>query len=311
MPVIRWREKTLLFKIEATYGTDAEPTGAANAVRAKNVAWNPMEGQDVDLAHEQPDLGGSPTIVADLHATLEFEVDLVGSGVAGTAPAFGPILRALGCAETVAAATSVTYNPVSSGHDAATVYLNVGGILYTSLGVRASGTITLNASGVPILKVMMAGLWVAPADQAKPTPDFTGWNNPKIVSHANSAFTIDGSARVLRSFTFDLGNEVEPRFLVGNESIEIVDRAEKLDVQIEAVPLATFNPYALAESGDRVPVVFTHEKATAGRIITLTAPTCQLMRPGAPTEAQGITEWPLSFKPLPTTGNDQWTLAFT
>jgi len=35
------------------------------------------------------------------------------------------------------------------------------------------------------------------------------------------------------------------------------------------------------------------------------------VHPGAPTEAQGITEWPLNLTPLPDTGNDQWTLTLT
>jgi hypothetical protein len=46
---------------------------------------------------------------------VEFDVDLVGSGTAGTAPAWGPLIQACAFAEVIVASTSVTYNPVSSG----------------------------------------------------------------------------------------------------------------------------------------------------------------------------------------------------
>lgn len=311
MPVMKWRKTAMLFKLESTYGTDPTPSGAANAVKVQNATYSPMEGQDLQMDYLLPYISADPSKPADLHSTLQFEVALVGSGAAGTAPAFGPILRALGLAETIVTDTSVTYNPVSDNHDSATVYFNKDGIRYKGVGGRGTGTLTLNASGLPILQVNMTFLYVQPADATLPTTDYSAWNEPVVVSDANSAFTINGDPAVMRSFTFNLGNTVEPIFEVGDEQIAIVDRAETFDLQIRAGALSDFNPYALAEAGTTVPMVFTHEKATAGRIITLTQPRVQLMRPGAPTEAQGLVEWPLTAKPLPGSGNDQFTLAFT
>lgn len=306
-----WRKKVILAKLESTYGTDPTPTGAADAVRAKNVRFNPQEGGDKDLGHETPYMGANATIAVDLHGTLEFDVDLVGSGTAGTAPAFGALLRGCGMAETIVADTSVTYNPISAAFESLTLYLNVDGILYTMTGARGTCTIEANASSEPLLRFKFTALYTAPSDAGAPTPTLTGWLDPKVVSDRNTpTFTIAGSDRILRSMTLDLGNTVEPRFLVNHEEIVISDRAEMLQMQVEAAALAAFNPYALAEAGTRVAIVLQHE-ATAGRIITLSVPTAQAMRPGTPTEAQGITEWPLSFKPLPALGNDQFTLAFT
>jgi hypothetical protein len=311
MAAKKWRKKVLTFKIETTYGTNAVPTGAANAVRAKNVTWNPMEGQDVDLGHETPYLGNQGTTPADLHATLSFEIDLVGSGTAGTAPESGAVLRALGCAETVSAGTSVTYNPISGAMEAATIQLNIDGILYQTTGARGDCDIVANASGIPVLQCKFTGLFVAPSDTAAQTPDYSAWLDPKVVSNANSpVFTIDGDDRIMRSFKMAFGNDVQPRFLVGAEEIVVPDRAEMVEMQIEATALSGFNPYAIAAAGGDVPLVLQHE-AAAGRIVTLNIPKVQLMRPGAPTEAQGIMEWPLSGKPLPDAGNDQWTLVFT
>ena len=84
-----WDEKTLLLKTETSYGVDATPTGAANAILATDVRLSPMEGQDVDRALEMPWMGASGTIPTGLHAKLSFKVELKGSGTAGSAPAFG------------------------------------------------------------------------------------------------------------------------------------------------------------------------------------------------------------------------------
>ncbi|MGH1416898.1 MAG: phage tail tube protein [Pelagimonas sp.] len=306
-----WRKKVILFKTEATYGTDALPTGAVNAVRAKNVRLSPMEGTDVDLGHEVPWLGNQGSVPADLHVTLSFEVDLVGSGTAGQAPAFGPMLLACGCAETIDAGTSVTYNPVSSDMDAGTAYINIDGILFTSVGMRGTCDVVVNASGVPVLQFNFTGLYVPPSDSAAPVSDTSAWPDPKVASHQNTpVFTIDGTPHVMRSFKLSQANEVEPRFLIGKEEVVISDRAEMIECQIEATTLAVFNPYNLAQAQAKVPLVLQHE-ATAGRISTLSVPAAQVQRPDAPTEAQGIMESPLRFKPQPTFGNDQWTLTFT
>ena len=54
-----------------------------------------------------------------------------------------------------------------------------------------------------------------------------------------------------------------------------------------------------------------HHGTTAGKIVTITAPAAQMQRPQGVTEAQKIIEWPLRLKPLPTAGNDQFTLTLT
>ncbi|WP_425099135.1 phage tail tube protein [Tropicibacter sp. S64] len=306
-----WRKKVVTFKIESAYGTNATPTGAANAVRAMNVSWNPMEGQDVELGHETPWLGNQGTVVADQHATLSFELPLVGSGAAGTAPECGPVLRAMGLAQTIVASTSVTYNPISSGFESATIQLEIDGVLFQTVGARGDMDIVANASGIPVLMCRFTGLWVAPSDATITSPDISNWLDPKVVSNANTpVFTIDGDDHVMRSFKLALGNDLQTRFLVGVEEIVIVDRAEMVETQIEATALSVLNPYTLAAAGSDVPIVLQHE-AVAGRIVTLNVPKAKIMRPGAPTEAQGIMEWPLSFKPLPDTGNDQFTIVFT
>ncbi|MCT4554630.1 MAG: phage tail tube protein [Pelagimonas sp.] len=308
---IYWKDKVLLFKAEATYGVDPNPSGAADAVRAKNVTFRPMEGTDVDLGHETPYLGANETLPAELHATLSFECDLVGSGVAGTPPPYASALKACATAETVDPGVSVTFNPVSDNHDSATAYLNIGGILYRSNGMRGNCEIVVNASGVPVLMFSFTGLFVAPSDQAKPTPDYSAWLDPKVASNANTpVFEMGGNGRVLRSFKLNFGNEVQGRFLIGKEEIASPDRNDMIECQVEATPLAIFDPYALALNGTDLTIALQHG-TVPGRIVSLNVPRGRMQRPGAPTQSQGVMEHPLSIKALPVNGNDQWTLTFT
>lgn len=308
-----WNEKTLLVKTEVTYGTDAVPTGAANALLATEVRIMPMEGQDVDRALELPYMGASGTVAAELHTKISFKIEAKGSGVAGTPPAYAPILKACAMAEVTTPGTSVTYSRVSRGQDSATIYLNVDGTLYALRGARGTATLRLSAQGILYYEVEMTGLWVMPAAQIKPATTLGNQLTafPKIASSENTpVFTIAGANHVLRSLSLNFGNSVVGRFLIGSESIIIEDIEETVEMQIEAVPLATLNPFALAKDGTLSEIILQHG-TVAGDRLTLTMPRCQFLRPSGLENQQGIVEWPLRAKPLPNAGNDQLTIVYT
>lgn len=102
MPLLA-RRRTILAKLETTYGTDSVPTGAANAILVRNLEMMPM---DQDLAGRdlvRPYLGSSEQIPAAIRAMVNFEIEIAGSGTAGTAPAWGPLMRGCAFAESVLA----------------------------------------------------------------------------------------------------------------------------------------------------------------------------------------------------------------
>ena len=308
---IKWRSKILLCKIETEYGEDAEPTAAANAVLATDVVWTPMEGNDVSRNLETPYLGGQPTIASELHARLTFKVELAPSGTAGTAPAWGPMMRACAVAEVVTAGTSVVYNPVSDEHESATFYLHIGGTRYVMYGARGNVRYVLGAQGIVYLEFTFTGLYDTPSEAARATPALSAFKAPQIASQRNTAtFTMGGVSPVLRNLTLDLGNTVEARFLIGSEGILITDKQDMVEMTIEALPLTTINPFSLAETQTAVALQLVHGTG-AGRIATLDIDRLQMQRPQGLTNAQGIKEWPLRGIPLPDAGNDQWTLTLT
>jgi len=305
-----WRKKTVLVKLETAYGVDPTPTGAANAVLTTDFKIMPMEGNDVSRNLEQPYLGAQGTLPVELHTKVTFNVELEPSGTAGTAPAWGPLLRACAVAETVTALTSVTYNPVSDNHESVTLWFGLDGTKFVSTGMRGDCSLDFTAQGIPYLRFTFTGLFTQPTEEAVPTPTLAAYKKPQVVTQANTTFSLGGLSLVLRKLMLALGNDVQPSFLVGEELVDITDKAEMVDFTVKAVPLTTFDPYAAALSDDDLALILVHGKA-AGRIATLAMPKIEIQRPQGLEDVQGKVEWPLKAQPLPTAGNDQWTLTLT
>lgn len=90
------RKRTVLAKSESTYGVDASPTGSANAMLVKNLNINPVQAELVSRDLIRPYLGNSEQLLAQTYVTVDFEVEFVGSGTVGLAPAYEPLLKACG-----------------------------------------------------------------------------------------------------------------------------------------------------------------------------------------------------------------------
>lgn len=306
------RRQVLLAKIESSYGVDAAPVGAENAILARNVAVRPMEGQDVSRELVTPWFGAQPTIPAELHATLSFEVELAPSGTAGTPPLWGPLLRGCGCAQVVSG-SSVTYTPISTGFESLTFHFFQDGTRYRLLGARGTASLRVSAQQIPVIAFQFTGLYEPVTDQANPTPTLSAWPAPQLATAVNTPlFTLAGTALVLREFEMDLGVAPELRDLIGANArrIMITERSETIRATVEAVALATFNPFERAATGTPFAAALTHG-AGAGRIAALTLPRLQMQRPDGVAAQQGVVEWPLRMVPLPDDGNDQWTLTLT
>lgn len=309
-----WELQALLAKIETVYGTDAAPA-AVNGVLAQNVKITPMEASEVTRQHARPYQGARPALLVGKQMKLSFEVEAKGSGTAGTAPGFGVLLQACKTAEVIVALTSVTYNPVSSGHKSCSIYFYIDGVLFKVIGARGSWKYKLNADGIVVLEFMMTGLFTQPSAAALPTPTYGTQLTqiPQVASTENTpTFSIGAwPVTALRSFSFDAGNEVKYRSLIRNRQVIIPASNESAEFQIEMEPLGTFNPFSLADAATTSAVSLVHGTG-AGKICTLSLPNFQILNPGDLQQQDGIVEYSLRGKALPgASGNDQFTLAFT
>lgn len=306
-----WNRKLLLAKVETTYGTDAGPTAVANAILATNMSISPMEGQDLSRDRERPYFSADETIPVDVHSKISFTTELAPSGVAGTAPAWGILMRGAGCAQTIVANTSVTYNPVTVGHESLTMHFAIDSDLYKLKGARGTGVIKLDASGIPVIEWTYTGLFVAPTDGVQSAPTYTSWKDAQVANTVNTtSHSINGVETPIKSFSMNMGGEVKPRFLIGSEEVKIGGRKEQIELMIEAQTLATLNPYAMAMAEAKVPLVIQHGVG-AGNRLALNVPRWQVQRPGSPSDFEGGMMRTLRGVPLPNIGNDQWTLTLT
>lgn len=305
---MNFRKRAILFKIETTYGTDAVPTGAANACLVRNLSVAPMENEMVDRELIQSFLGHNAQLPVGTRMTADFEVEMVGSGTAGAAPAWGPIMRACAFAETINAGISVVYNPISESHESGTMYFHLDGVRHKLLGCRGSVSAKVSPKGIPVFAFKFIGLYGGIADAAMPALTLTSWKQPIAVNNANSgSFSLHGHAGKLYDMSIDLANNLVHRDLVGAEDVVITDRAPAGDIEIEAPVIATKDFFAIAKAATTNALTITHG-VTAGYKIKLDAPNVQLINPSY-TDRDGVAALRMGTRLVPgAAGNDEFTI---
>jgi len=265
---IRFERKAVLAKIEAAYGTDPVPTGAANAVLLKGAEINPLQGERVPRELLRTGYGNLAGWLVGRHVSLTARVELAGSGVAGTPPAYAPLLRACGLAETIAAGVSVTYTRVDSGFESNHVYFNHEGTRHIMAGVRGNARFVFQRNRPPEIAFSLLGLWTSDTAVALPALTTTAWKDPLPSTKANTpTFAIDAQSVVGSSFELDLGMDVAYLERINRQEITVRDRRPKLTALIEELPLATKNFFAMA-GGAPVALDYVHGVG-AGKICTI------------------------------------------
>lgn len=309
MTVRKFKNLACLAKIEATYGIDSVPTAAANAIQLSDVTFTPVAGEEVKRDILRPYLGNQGTLFVADYTELKCKVEIAGSGAPGTAPGFGPLLRACSIAEVITATTSAAYNPISSGQEAVSIYFVRDGVKHVMLGARGTATLSLAPKEIPQFEFTLRGLCGPITDAAMPAAVYTGYQTPLVVSVANTpTWTLHDYATIAESLSIDLANTVEPRILVNKESIEVTDRQATGTMVVQATSLAEKDWFSIYRAHTRGTLSIVHGK-TAGNIVEISAPQVQI---GRPTEGQtqGILNYSLPLLLCTGGGNDELTLTF-
>lgn len=305
------RNASLLAKLETTYGTDADPTGSANAVLLSDLRMRPMDMTTVSRDLIRPFLGSSEQMPAEIYNGCEFSVELAGSGTAGTAPAIGPLLRACGFAETIDAGVKVEYTPVSAAFESVTLYVNMDGVLHRGYGCRGTVAFNLKNKDRPLARFNFTGLFVPIIDQALPTVDLAAWQKPLPLSRTNTpVFELHGYAAMLDDLQIDMANQVVYRGLIGgDEFVRITDRQPRGTVLMEAVKVADKDWWTSIRNVTTGPIELEHG-LTAGNIVEVTGPHIQIHTPEYQEQDNILMlSAQLVFTPGPT-GNDEIRLTF-
>ena len=295
-----------LFKIETGYKTDAVPTGLANAIQFSDVTVVPMAGGEVSRDLLLPYMGHQGVILTGTHGTLQGSVELAGAGGAGVVPAYGPLLRACGMHETVSVGEDVVYNPISGSFESGTIYYNLDGVRHILLGCRGTFSLSLVPAQIPRLVFDFKGIAGTITDTPLPEVDLTDFTVPVPVNDANTSMTLFGWDAIAESISIDLAGTVEPRFLIGEESMKITGRKSTGTAVVQATSLATKNWFAIAGAHTKGALAVQHGIA-AGNIIEIAAAGVQVGRV-TQGSSQGIANYSLPLMLTPVAGNDEFTL---
>ena len=305
------RKKTLLIKKETSYGSTSSPTGSANAVLVRDLTVEPVVSDEVSRELIRGYLGNQEVLLANTRVNVSFDVEMAGSGTAGTAPKYSDALQACGLALTTVSNTSNSYAPVSDSFSSVTIKYNTDGVNHTILGARGTFSINCEVASIPVISFQFTGLYSTPTDTAMPTTTYSNQADPVIFKNGNtSSFQLFGYSGALQSWSFDMNNELVYRELVGGtKETLITGRTPSGTAVVEAVALSAHNFFNDATGSATGTNTWSHSGG-AGNIVTVSCPQTDL---SAPTyeDSDGIVMLNLPFMATPSAPNNEFSLVFT
>jgi len=306
--------EVILVKEEVTYNTDPTPTAGANAVLVENLNWQ-NEGARMN---ERPSIKASFGSVQQVYGgtlrTVTFDVELKGSGAAGTAPEMGDLLESCGFAETVVASTSVTYDPASTAIKSVTLYYYQDGTLMKLTGARGNVSFSLPVGEVGKASFTITGHVSAVTDATLVTGTYDS-----VVPSAfiGAAFSIDSGtpySAVIANLSIDMGGSLslspDANSADGYGEVRMTTRdvSGSFDPEHQLVATTPFD--ADWKAGTNFALTTGAIGGTAGNIYTIALPVIYYREIG-PGDRDAIRTLDVSFGAAESTTDDEISIAFT
>lgn len=310
------RNNVLLAKVESSYGTDSTPTGS-EAMLCSRPQFTNLEAQNVPRDVELGYLGAKEHLVGSMFRSITFDVELVGSGTAGTAPAWGDLLLACGWAETETASTRVDYTLVSSAFPSVSIYWYEDGLLYKLLGARGNVEFVLSSGNIPVMRFSFKGLYSAATATSNATPSHAAFQTGQVVNEQNTgdlsfggthstsgAPAISGAtAYPSRGIQFALNNTVEHVPLLGGESIELTQREPSCSFSLELTAAQKVTVETAVTAGTLTSIGLVHG-TEAGKKVLLWLPYVQRINLRSE-DLAGKVMAGMEGRVVPSAGNDE------
>ncbi|KQZ34298.1 phage tail tube protein [Massilia sp. Root1485] len=314
----RYIKNTLIVaKVETTAGTDAAPTGAANAILVSDMSITPLDAQNIDRNVVRGYFGASEQLVGPASVKVSLTVELAGSGAAATAPSWGILLQACAAAEGLLTTPArVEYTPVSANLKTLTMYYYDDGVLHKLVGTMGSCKLSARVGDRPTLQFDFTGL-DAGVSAASDTGVFTSWKKPVAMTKANVVDITLGASYAAGALTggtsysstgidIDFGNSVNFTPMLSAETVDITDRestgSTELDLSAAQEVAMTATVKANTTQGLGMTI-----GTTAGNKIILFAPAVQLLSPKkVDKNGRRLIGYDLRF--MPVSGNDEWRI---
>ncbi len=313
---LRYRLRGATVRVETTYGTDATPTPAADAVLCRNIDVQPLDQTLVDRDVIRAFYGNSVSLVGASFGTVTLEVELAGFGTAGPAtPTAGldALLRICGHARTVTAGTSVLYAPASTALPSATVYVYQAGTLHRFTGCFGTLSIEMSENQVPFYRFELVGLYQPVTDVALPTFTTAAYVQPLLCNAQNTAaVSIRGFAAEVRSFSFSNSSQLEKNALMGSvRRVDFVDRKAQGSIELRLTTVAAKDWWTDIANASVGPMSILHGTAVGNRVTFASTGGLQLVNPRF-SEDRGMINLQMDCRFVPTAaGNDEYAITVT
>lgn len=313
----RTRLSAVIAKIQPTLGTDSVPTGAANAMLVSNMSIRPLVANNVDRALLRKYLGASEQLVGTAYKEVSFEVELAGSGTAGVAPAWGPLLRGVGFAETLIATTRVDYTLISTAMEMLSIYAYKDGVRHILLDAKGDWSLSAKVGEIPKLSVRFIGKDGSETANAIPTLTLSGWLTPQVVTDTNTADIVfggtvsptgapaitGGTGAITAGLELQGGNDVQFTPLIGGEPIDINNREITGRIMLDELAAAEVTRMA-AVRGNTLAAISMQHGTVATRKLLIHVPSAQLIEPGYE-DVNGKLMQGYTIRAVPVSGDDE------
>ena len=308
MPLIEARTQ-IAAKKETVEGA-AETLSASDAFLAANVKFTPnfAMGERKNVSSSLSPWASIPGVRS---AKLEFDVELKGSGTAGTAPALGNLLKACGLGETVDSGKSVTYAPASSSISSLTLAAYQDGIIKKIWGARGNVSLKLENGAPGWLHFEFTGADFSVTDGTMLSG--VTYESTKPVAFLSATFSIDGYSALIGVLEINMNNEVNLRKDAnsdsGYKSAVITGRKPTMTMDPEHVTVATYDFFGKLRSGNEGSLSLVLG-STAGNICTIKAPKVQYINISDDVR-DGIRSLGITCQLNRSSGDDEISIAFT
>lgn len=305
-------------KVETITGQDAGPTGAANAVLVSDVSITPLEAQAIGRNLVRGYFGGSEQLVGPASVKISYTVELAGSGTAGTAPAWGPLLQGCAAVEGVLASPArVEYSPVSTGLKSLTQCYYDDGVVHKVLGSMGNCTLSAKVGERPVLRFEWTGLDGGVAAAPNVTPSFTAWKKPVPMTKANvvditlgctyaAGALTGGTTHNSTGLELNFGNVVNFSAMLGTETVDVTDRESTASIELELTAAQEVALMQAVKDNTTQSLGLTIGTAAGNKIIVF-ASAVQLTNPRK-SELNGKRLIGFDLRLVPINGNDEWLI---
>ncbi|QDL55303.1 phage tail tube protein [Rhodoferax aquaticus] len=284
------RNTAILTKVETVPGTDAVPTGAADAVLVSNMSITPLDANNVSRDLVRGYFGGSEQLVATASVKVGFTVELAGSGTAATAPQWGDLMLGCAMAETLLATPNrVEYTPVSAALKSLTCYYHDDGVLHKLLYAMGNCKLSARINERPTLQFDFVGIDGGVSATANPSTTLSAWKTPPTMAKANvvditlgatyaAGALSGGTVYPSTGFDLDWGNKVAYVPLLSSERVDITDREITGAMQLDLSAAQEVSFMSAVKANTTQSLALTIGTAAGNKII-IYAPAVQLINP--------------------------------